>query len=124
MVADAEANAEADKKFEELVTARNAADGMFTRPRRRWKKLVSTPDDERRNPGCDCEAEEALKGDDKDGLKQPRPNSPKPPAVLHKRCAAQAEAGEAPAGERQRRDVEGTWLMPSLKRSVKTTSVN
>ena len=29
MVADAEANAEADKKFEELVTARNAADGMI-----------------------------------------------------------------------------------------------
>ena len=48
MVADAEANAEADKKFEELVTARNAADGMINAAKKTLEEAGEhATDDER-----------------------------------------------------------------------------
>ena len=36
MVKDAEANADADKQFEELINARNSADGMIHAAKNRW----------------------------------------------------------------------------------------
>jgi molecular chaperone DnaK (HSP70) len=43
MVDDAEANAEADKKFEELITARNSCEGLVHAAQRPSKKPASTP---------------------------------------------------------------------------------
>ena len=66
MVQDAEANAEADKKFEELVAARNTADGMVHAARKTLEEAGEhATDEERANiEAAIAETEEAIKGDD------------------------------------------------------------
>lgn len=101
MVADAEANADADKKFEELVTARNAADGMINAARKTLEEAGEhATDDERASiEAAINEAEEALKSDDKDTIEAATTKlTEATSAVAQKMYAAQAEAGEA-AGE-------------------------
>lgn len=101
MVADAEANADADKKFEELVTARNAADGMINAAKKTLEEAGEhATDDERASiEAAINEAEEALKSDDKDTIEAATTKlTEATSAVAQKMYAAQAEAGEA-AGE-------------------------
>ena len=101
MVADAEANAEADKKFEELVTARNAADGMINAAKKTLEEAGEhATDDERASiEAAISEAEEALKSDDKDTIEAATTKLTEATSgVAQKMYAAQAEAGEA-AGE-------------------------
>ena len=66
MVQDAEANAEADKKFEELVAARNTADGMVHAARKTLEEAGehATDDDRSAIEAAITEAEETIKGDD------------------------------------------------------------
>ena len=66
MVQDAEANAEADKKFEELVAARNTADGMVHAARKTLEEAGEHATDEERATieAAIAETEEAIKGDD------------------------------------------------------------
>ena len=66
MVQDAEANAEADKKFEELVVARNTADGMVHAARKTLEEAGEHATDEERSAieAAIAEVEEAIKGDD------------------------------------------------------------
>ena len=66
MVQDAEANAEADKKFEELVAARNTADGMVHASRKTLEEAGEHVTDEERAAieAAIAETEEAIKGDD------------------------------------------------------------
>ena len=66
MVQDAEANAEADKKFEELVAARNTADGMVHAARKTLEEAGEHATDEERSAieAAIAETEEAIKGDD------------------------------------------------------------
>ena len=66
MVQDAEANAEADKKFEEVVAARNTADGMVHAARKTLEEAGEhATDDERAGiEAAITEVEEAIKGDD------------------------------------------------------------
>ena len=66
MVQDAEANAEADKKFEELVAARNTADGMVHAARKTLEEAGEHATDEERAAieAAITETEEAIKGDD------------------------------------------------------------
>ena len=66
MVQDAEANAEADKKFEELVAARNTADGMVHAARKTLEEAGEHATDEERASieAAIAETEEAIKGDD------------------------------------------------------------
>ncbi|MFZ9036259.1 MAG: molecular chaperone DnaK [Francisellaceae bacterium] len=67
MVADAEANSETDKKFHELVNARNAADNLLHSARKSLSDLgdkVSTEEKEKVEAAAK-ELEEAVKGDDK-----------------------------------------------------------
>ena len=68
MVQDAEANAEADKKFEDLIAARNSCDGMIHAARKTLEEAGehSTVDEREAIEAAISEAEEALKGDDKD----------------------------------------------------------
>ena len=66
MVQDAEVNAEADKKFEELVAARNTADGMVHAARKTLEEAGEHATDEERAAieSAIAAAEEAVKGDD------------------------------------------------------------
>ena len=66
MVQDAEANAEADKKFEELVAARNTADGMVHAARKTLEEAGEHATDDERSAieAAITEVEEAIKGDD------------------------------------------------------------
>ena len=99
MVADAEANAEADKKFEELVTARNAADGMINAAKKTLEEAGEHATDDERSSieAAISEAEEALKSDDKDTIEAATTKLTEATSgVAQKMYAAQAEAGEAP----------------------------
>ena len=66
MVQDAEANADADKKFEELVTARNTSDGMVHAARKTLEEAGEHASDDERAAieAAITEVEEAIKGDD------------------------------------------------------------
>ena len=100
MVADAEANAEADKKFEELVTARNAADGMINAAKKTLEEAGEHATDDERSSieAAISEAEDALKSDDKDTIEAATTKLTEATSgVAQKMYAAQAEAGEAPS---------------------------
>ena len=66
MVQDAEANAEADKKFEEVVAARNTADGMVHAARKTLEEAGehATDDERAAIEAAITEVEEAIQGDD------------------------------------------------------------
>lgn len=70
MVQDAEANAEADKKFEEMITVRNSCDGMVHAARKTLEEAGehSTVDERAAIEAAIAEAEEAMKGDDKEAI--------------------------------------------------------
>jgi len=100
MVADAEANAEADQKFEELVTARNAADGMINAAKKTLEEAGehATGDERSSIEAAIGETEEALKSDDKDTIEAATTKLTEATSgVAQKMYAAQAEAGEAPS---------------------------
>ena len=111
MIEDAEANAEADKVFEELIAARNAADGMVHAAKKTLEEAGEhASDDERAQiQAAIDEAEEALKGDDKDAIVAATTKLTEATSgVAQKMYAAQAEAGEAPADDApEADDVEG-----------------
>ncbi len=68
MVRDAEANAEEDQKFEELVTARNSADGLLHAGKKTLEEAGDKATDEEKAAieAAIAELEEAVKGDDKE----------------------------------------------------------
>ncbi|ATJ81153.1 molecular chaperone DnaK [Halomonas beimenensis] len=70
MVQDAEAHADEDKKFEELVALRNQADGMVHAARKTLEEAgdKATEDEKQAIESAASELEEALKGDDKDDI--------------------------------------------------------
>ena len=101
MVADAEANAEADKKFEELITARNTCEGLIHAAKKTIEEAGEHATDEEKAAieAAVSEAEEAIKGDDKDAIdaaanKLTEATGP----VAQKMYQAQAAAGEGAAG--------------------------
>ena len=70
MVKDAEANADADKKFQELVTVKNTADNLVHSAKKAVSDLgdkVSEEEKAKVEEACK-ELEEATKGDDKDAI--------------------------------------------------------
>ena len=66
MVKDAEANAAEDKKFEELIAARNTADGMIHATKKTLGEAGDKASDEEKDAinSAITELEEAVKGDD------------------------------------------------------------
>ncbi|MFK8050977.1 MAG: molecular chaperone DnaK [Halioglobus sp.] len=101
MVADAEANAEADAKFEELITARNTCEGLVNAAKKTIEEAGEHASDEEKAAieAAVTEAEEALKGDDKEAIdaaatKLTEATSP----VAQKMYAAQAAEAEAAQG--------------------------
>lgn len=70
MVADAEANADADARFEALITARNTCEGLINAARKTLEEAGehATDDDKTAIEAAITAAEEAVKGDDKDAI--------------------------------------------------------
>ena len=107
MVEDAEANAEADKKFEELVTARNTADGMINAAKKTLEEAGEHASDDERSAieAAITAAEDALKTDDKDAIEAAiTALTEATSGVAQKMYAAQAEAGEAGAEQAPEED--------------------
>ncbi|MDH5435554.1 MAG: molecular chaperone DnaK [Gammaproteobacteria bacterium] len=102
MVKDAEAHADEDKKFHEMVTARNQADTMI----HATKKSMAELGDDKMEPGekdtieaAIKDLEEAMKGDDKDLVEaKTKVLTDASGAMAQRLYAAQAEAGQAEAG--------------------------
>jgi molecular chaperone DnaK len=70
MVKDAEAHAEDDKKFNELITARNQGDQMIHGVEKSLKDLAAEvqEDEKKQIESAIAELRTALKGDDKDAI--------------------------------------------------------
>ncbi|MDY6920527.1 MAG: molecular chaperone DnaK [Pseudomonadota bacterium] len=70
MVRDAESHAEEDRKFEELVSARNQADGLIHATRKTMEEAGDKVQEDEKTAieGAISALEEALKGDDKDEI--------------------------------------------------------
>lgn len=102
MVKDAEAHADEDKKFHEMVTARNQADTMIHATQKSMEELG----DEKMEPGekdtieaAIKDLEEAMKGDDKDAVEaKTKTLTDASGAMAQRLYAQQAEAGQAEAG--------------------------
>ncbi len=102
MVKDAEANAAEDKKFEELVQARNTADGLAHAAKKTLEEAGDKATDEEKaaiEAGVN-QVEAAVQGDDKDAIDEAaKVLSEASAGLAQKLYAEQAEAGEQPAGE-------------------------
>ncbi|GAB3525368.1 molecular chaperone DnaK [Photobacterium alginatilyticum] len=108
MVQEAEANKEADKKFEELVTARNQADQLVHGTRKQIEEAgEALPADEKEKiEAAVSELEEARKGEDKEAIDAKVQAliaaSQKLMEIAQQQAQAQqAQAGAGEAGEQQ-----------------------
>lgn len=104
MVKDAEANAEADRAFEELTGARNMAEGMVNASRKAVEDAGDKATDEEKTAieAAITEVEEALKGDDKDAIEAATNKLTEASSSLaQKMYAEQAEQGQAEAEPQQ-----------------------
>jgi len=108
MVKDAEANAAEDKKFEELVQARNTADGLAHAAKKTLEEAGDKATDEEKTAieAAIAKVEEAVKGDDKEAMDAAAKELSEASATLAQKLYAEqqqeagsAEAGEQPAGD-------------------------
>jgi len=98
MVRDAEANAEEDRKFEELVQTRNQADGMVHATRKTLEDAADKVEDAERSSieAAIAEVEEALKNDNKEEIEEKTRKLTEASSALAQRMyAEQAEAAGA-----------------------------
>ena len=101
MVQDAEAHAEDDRKFHELVTARNSADAIVHATRSSLKEMGDkVSEDEKRSVESAIEqVEEAMKGDDKAAIDSAVEKLSEAGQVIYQKAAEQAQAEEAASSE-------------------------
>jgi molecular chaperone DnaK len=99
MVQDAELHAEEDRKFHELVTARNSADAIVHATRSSVKEMGDKlSDDERQKIESAIEGvEEAMKGDDKAAIDAAVEKLSEAGQVIYQKAAEQAQAQEEAA---------------------------
>ena len=95
MVSDAEANAEADKKFEELVQARNSLEGLVHATKKTLEEAgdKASADEKAAIETALTQAEEALKGDDKDAMEATTKALSDASATLAQKLYAEQQAG-------------------------------
>ena len=110
MVQDAEAHADEDKKFEELVQLRNQADGMVHAARKTLEEAGDKASGEEKQAieTAASELEEAIKGDDKDDIQAKLDKLTEASGNLaQKMYAEQGEGADAggDAGAKQEDDV-------------------
>lgn len=105
MIRDAEAHAEEDKKFQEMVEIRNQADGLIhaTKKTMGEEKVTFEDGEKEAIEQAIADLEEAMKGDDKDAITAKTEELTKASQKMAERmyAAAQAEAGEAQGGAEQ-----------------------
>ena len=98
MVQDAETHREEDKKFNELVTARNSADGVAHATRTALSEHGEAVDEATKTQieAALSKVDEAIKGDDKDAIEAAANELQQAATALYQKAAekAQAEAGE------------------------------
>lgn len=101
MVQDAEVNAEADKKFEELVAARNTADGMVHAARKTLEEAGEHATDEERAAieSAIAAAEEAVKGDDASAMEAATTTLTEVTGGVAQKMYAAQQADEATASD-------------------------
>ena len=100
MIKDAEAHSADDKKFEEMVTVRNTADGIIHATQKTLEEAGDKATDEEKAAinAAITELEEALKGDDKEAIEaKTTALTEASSALAQKMYAEQAAAGEAGA---------------------------
>ena len=95
MVKDAVENAEADKKFEEMIGVRNTADGMIHATKKSMADAGDKLTDEEKAPveAAISELEEALEGDDKDEITAKTTALTEASAKIAEKLYAAADAG-------------------------------
>lgn len=95
MVRDAEANAEEDRKFEELVQVRNTADGMIHATRKTLKDAGDKATDEEKAAieTAITELEEALTSNDKEKIEEKTNALTQASGTLAQKMYADADAG-------------------------------
>jgi molecular chaperone DnaK len=100
MVQDAEANAEADKKFEELVSARNTADGMVHAARKTLEEAGEHATDDERGAieAAIADVEEAIKGDDAAAMESATTKLTEATGGVAQKMYAAQQAQDASAG--------------------------
>jgi len=105
MVSDAEANAEADRNFEELVTVRNQGDAIVHATKKTLEEAGDKATEEEKTAieAAISELEEALKGDDKEAIEaKTKALTEVSSGLAQKMYADQAAAGaEGAEGEAQ-----------------------
>jgi molecular chaperone DnaK len=98
MVRDAESHAEEDRKFEELITARNTADGMIHSTRKMLEEAGDKVGEEEKTSieSTITDLEEALKGDNKEEIEAKIQKLTETSSELAQRMyAEQAQADES-----------------------------
>ncbi|MDB9865677.1 molecular chaperone DnaK [Candidatus Thioglobus sp.] len=103
MIKDAEAHAEEDQKFHELVTSRNMADSLVHSTKQSLEELKDEISDDEKSAieTALSELEESIKGDDKEAIDTQVQNLSEKAQVLAQKAQekATAESGEADKSE-------------------------
>jgi len=99
MVKDAEANAAEDKKFEELVQARNTADGLAHAAKKTLEEAGDKASDEEKAAieAAISKVEEAVKGDDKEAIDAAAKELSEASSSLAQKLYAEQQAEAGPA---------------------------
>ncbi|TNF36364.1 MAG: molecular chaperone DnaK, partial [Gammaproteobacteria bacterium] len=100
MVSEAEAHAEEDRKFEELVTARNQADGLAHAVRKSLKEAGDKveADEKAAIEAALAEVDEAVKGDDKARIEAAGEKLSQASANMAQKLYAEQQAAQGGAG--------------------------
>jgi len=101
MIKDAEAHADEDKKFQELVSSRNMADSLVHSTKQSLEELKDeiSEDEKTAIEGALSELEESIKGDDKEAIDSKVQNLSEKAQVLAQKAQEKAGAeGSAEAG--------------------------
>ena len=102
MVQDAEANAEADRMFEELVSARNTLEGLIHATKKTLEEAgdKATADEKSAIESAIAQAEEAVKGDDKEAIEAAtKALTDASGSLAQKMYAEQAQAAQGQEGQ-------------------------
>jgi len=103
MVKDAEANAAEDKKFEELVQARNTADGLAHAAKKTLEEAGDKASDDEKAAieAAISKVEEAVKGDDKEAIDAAAQELSEASSGLAQKLYAEQQADAGPADGNQ-----------------------
>ena len=107
MIKDAEAHAEEDQKFQELVTTRNMADSLVHSTKQTLEELKEEVSEEEKSTieSAVTELEEVISGDDKEAIDAKVQNLSEKAQVLAQKAQEKASAESADAGEATADDV-------------------